>query len=203
MRGHIVAFRWRLGLFLVVTASLTVLGLHGALWPNSALAGPTIPLQCPTYESTDVPKAIPDFNLTGVNSSVVISGPGLRITNVSVRLNSIVHTFVGDVRAWLIAPDATTITLIGEPGVFANDGDNFYGTTLDDKFATLILNGTAPFTGGFRPVGTLASLRGKYLAGTWQLRVADVADRDVGTLESWTLEICALPEIVWLPIIRR
>jgi subtilisin-like proprotein convertase family protein len=188
---------------LAAVAALGWLGRGGAGWPGLALAGGTIPEVCPIYQSSDVPKAIPDNNPSGVNSALVINAPGQRITNVSVRLNSILHTFVGDLRIRLIAPNGAEVVLIGNPGVIANDGDNFYGTTLDDKFATSILNGVAPFTGGYRPTGTLAVLRGLHLSGAWQLNVADVTAADTGLIEAWSMEVCSLPDRLWMPVILR
>ncbi len=194
----------RAGLFFAAVAGITALGRHGALWPAPALASETIPIVCqPTHLSSDVPKAIPDNNTTGITSTLNINLPGHRITLFKVRINSIVHTFVGDLRLRLITPSQSVITLLGNPGVFNNTGHDFYGTTLEDAAPISILNGVAPFTGGFQPVEPLAPLVGQPLSGLWQLNVSDVAAQDVGVLESWALEVCSLQDRLWMPEILR
>ena len=161
-RSHTTSLVIRAGLLLAAIVGVTLLGRHGALWPTPAFAGGTIPFVCqPTYLSTDVPKAIPDNSVTGITSTVTINQPGYRITVLKVRINSIKHPFVGDLRLRLTTPSQTVITLIGNPGVFDNTGDDFFGTTLQDASPTSILNGIAPFTGGFHPVEPLAPLVGQ------------------------------------------
>ena len=54
-----------------------------------------------------------------------------------------------------------------------SDGDNFTNTVLDDEAGTAIAAGTAPFTGNYRPVGSLAALDGQLPNGTWQLEITD------------------------------
>ena len=174
---------------------------HG--WAVPAQASGTVPLLCPRYFSTDLPKAIPDNQPSGITSTLVITTTGLTIQHLDVRIDSLVHTFDGDLRLTLISPAGQQISLIGDPGVLHNNGKNFYGTTLDDGFPTSILDGFAQFTGGFHPMQPLAVLNGHALNGTWRLHVADVADRDVGTLEAWSLEICSLPARLWLPVAAR
>jgi len=202
-RSHTTSLVIRAGLLLAAIAGITFLGRHGALWPTPASAGETIDVVCqPTYLN-DSPQDIPDNTTTGITSTVTINMPGHRITLFKVRINSIKHPFVGDLRLRLITPNQTVITLIGNPGVFANDGDDFFGTTLQDASPTSILNGVAPFTGGFHPVEPLAPLVGQPLSGVWQLNVSDVAPQDVGVLESWALEVCSLQDRIWLPAVLR
>lgn len=195
----------RLSLMLVTAMAIALLSRAGSDWATPAQAGGTvtIPPLCPIYHSNDVPQAIPDNTKTGINSSLTITGTARTITKLQVRLDSLVHTFVGDLRLSLISPLNQSITLIGDPGVFANTGHNFYGTTFTDDATISILDGTAPFTGGFKPVVPLAGLDGQPLVGTWQLYVADVAPSDTGTLEAWGLEVCSLPVQQWLPVIER
>ena len=67
--------------------------------------------------------------------------------------------------------------------------DNFTNTVFDDDAAESILDGTAPYSGSFRPVGDLSLLEGESVNGTWTLEVYDQARRQTGTLESWTLTV--------------
>src|SRR5262249_46266352 len=61
-------------------------------------------------------------------------------------------------------------------------------TVLDDRADVAIADGTAPFTGRFRPDEPLATFAGLDLAGTWQLSVTDGFAGDEGTLNGWSLE---------------
>jgi len=132
--------------------------------------------------------AIPDKPASGfspVTSSIVVSGIGAFTTDVNVRL-TITHTWDSDLDVFLIAPDGTRVELFTDVG---GSGDNFTNTVLDDQAATAITAGTAPFTGTFRPEGSLATLNGKNPNGTWTLEITDDAVGDVGTLNSWAVII--------------
>ena len=73
--------------------------------------------------------------------------------------------------------------------MWAGAEQNFTNTVFDDEAATSITTGSAPFTGTFRPEGSLAVLDGKLANGTWTLEVSDVVFGDAGTLNSWQLSI--------------
>src|SRR5205085_6745507 len=62
-------------------------------------------------------------------------------------------------------------------------------TTLDDQAATPITAGTAPFTGSYRPKGSLATVNGQNPNGTWTLEVTDTATGDTSTLLGWSLTL--------------
>ena len=144
-----------------------------------------------TYTSTDVPKAIPDNNPIGASSTITVTD-SLTISDVNVTLN-ITHPFDADLDIFLISPTAVTIELSTDNG---SSGDNYSNTTFDDSAATPITGGTAPFGGSFRPESPLASLNGSNSLGVWTLRVVDDAGADVGTLQSWSLEINGQPTAV-------
>ena len=135
------------------------------------------------HQSTDVPKAIPDDSVTGVTSTLAISGAGT-ISDLNVRVGAITHTYVGDLEISLRGPDATTVTLIDNGG---GSGDNFTDTVFDDEAATPIASGLAPFTGSWRPHQPLSAFDGKPANGTWTLKVIDSAAADTGTLSAWGL----------------
>ena len=82
-------------------------------------------------------------------------------TSVSVAVD-VTHTYIGDLKIDLIAPDGTTKTLHGNTGGSADDIDQTYAPDFD----------------------------GESIAGTWTLRISDnYASADDGTLNSWTLTI--------------
>ena len=121
---------------------------------------------------------------------VPISG---RIKDLDVRINSIDHSFVGDLKVELASPDnATTVRLIEHVGGPNNGGDDLVDTVFDDEAATTVGSGSsaAPYTGSFRPQGDqLERFDGKEQQGTWKLRVSDRYENDTGSLLSWGLTI--------------
>ena len=176
--------------FRVGLANNYVCGKPVALSLSLATAqGPqTVNFELPTgapaaFDSADVPKAIPDANPGGVSSTLNVPGSGT-ITDLDVRVGSITHPFVGDLRIVLTGPDATTVQLATNRG---SSGDNYAGTVFDDEAATAIIAGAAPFAGSFRPEVPLSAFDGKNLGGTWTLNVSDTAGADVGTLNAWGL----------------
>ena len=67
---------------------------------------------------------------------VPISG---RIKDLDVRINSIDHSFVGDLKVELVSPDnATTVRLIEHVGGPNNGGDDLVNTVFDDDAPTTI-----------------------------------------------------------------
>jgi len=136
------------------------------------------------YNSTDVPRTIPDG--TTINSVVSVSSPET-VIDVDVGL-SIAHLFDSDLILSLIAPNGATVTLSNRRG---GSGDNYTNTRFDDAAATPISSGTPPFNGSFRPETPLSALNGIPGNGTWTLRARDVVSPDPGTLQSWYLRLTA------------
>ena len=136
--------------------------------------------------------AIPDDDAGGVVSTLFVPISG-RIKDLDVRINSIDHSFVGDLKVELVSPDnATTVRLIEHVGGPNNGGDDLVDTVFDDEAATTIGAGgtAAPYTGSFRPQGDqLGRFDGKEQQGTWKLRVSDRYENDTGSLLSWGLTI--------------
>ncbi len=146
----------------------------------------------PTTHAKTQTVAIPDDNAGGVVSSLFVPVSG-RIKDLDVRINSIDHSFVGDLKVELTSPDnSTTVRLIEHVGGPNNGGDDLVDTVFDDEAATVIGSGssTAPYTGSFRPQGDqLSRFDGKEQQGTWKLRVSDRYENDTGSLLGWALTI--------------
>jgi len=193
--------------FATIVASAA--GLTGTSWtPGSALTADTVyywrvravnacgdawsaiwafrtaGLTCTTYTSTDVPKAIPDL---GTVESTLNVPDTYSLTDVNVTIGQILHTWDSDLDIFVVHPDATTVELSTDNG---GSGDNYVNTVFDDEAATLITAGSAPFTGSFRPEGSLATLDGKAANGTWRLRVTDDEYLLAGTLNAWSITLC-------------
>ncbi len=136
--------------------------------------------------------AIPDDDAGGVVSTLFVPISG-RIKDLDVRINSIDHSFVGDLKVELVSPDnATVVRLIEHVGGPNNGGDDLVDTVFNDEAATTVGSGSsaAPYTGSFRPqADQLARFDGKEQQGTWKLRLSDRYENDTGSLLSWGLSI--------------
>ncbi len=109
----------------------------------------------------DVPMEIPDVGAS-VNSEIEITEAGL-IEDLRVGVD-ITHTYVGDLRIDLIAPDGSAVTLQNHEGGSQQDLHRTY--TPEE-------------------IPTLRTMLGKTAAGVWTLRVVDTWFWDKGSLESW------------------
>jgi subtilisin-like proprotein convertase family protein len=134
-----------------------------------------------TIASTDVPKAIPDLSMA--QSTLVVTGLVGNISDLNVTLN-ITHFRDWDLDVFLVSPGGTMVELFTDVG---GTGDHFVNTTLDDEATRSIVNGLAPFTGSFRPEGSLSTFDGINPNGTWTLKVTDDNRDGKGTLNSWSL----------------
>lgn len=143
----------------------------------------------PTFQSASPGTAIPDNNPTGVNVTMTL--PSGTISDMDVRLDSITHTWVGDLKMTLTSPGGTSVVLMNRPGAGGNgsSGDNFTNTVLDDEADTPIeaIGPTGPFTGSWRPDEPLSAFDGQERGGTWTLNVSDNAGADLGTINTWSL----------------
>ena len=137
-----------------------------------------------SFTSTDTPKPIPDQNATGVTSTIAVGATGT-VQDANVTVN-VTHPFDADLTLSLISPTNTTVTLSARRGA---SGDNFTNTVFDDEAATSIASGSPPFTGSFRPEGLLSSVDGISAAGDWKLKATDLGVDDIGTIDSWTLNL--------------
>ena len=149
-----------------------------------------------TYSADDTPIPITDNNT--IQSTISVTDAG-SLLDVNLTLD-VIHTFDGDLTGTLTAPTGQQFTLFQRIG---GNGDNYTDTTFDDDAVTSINNGSAPFTGTFRPDQAFTPLTGISITGDWVLSITDSANQDQGTLNSWSLalvveseELVGAPEIV-------
>jgi subtilisin-like proprotein convertase family protein len=107
------------------------------------------------------------------------------VCDLNVKVNTS-HTYAGDVRMTLIAPDGTRVVLVNRRG---GSGNDFANTVFDDEGTGSIYSGQAPFAGSFKPEYVLRVFDGKSAKGTWQLVIDDTSPFDVGRLNAWSLAI--------------
>lgn len=139
------------------------------------------------FPRNNLNKPITDNQNTFDTINVNIPGdiPAQNISDVNIRIDTVLHTNDSDLEFYLIHNNITD-TLIYQAG---GSGDNFIGTILDDQASTLIANGSAPFTGLFKPSKPLSVFNGGNANGNWILKVYDRASGNTGTLKAWTLTV--------------
>jgi MYXO-CTERM domain-containing protein len=137
-------------------------------------------------------------DLTTVTSDIVVAD-SFSIADVSVTLNNITHTWVGDLTISL-SNGSTSIDLIARPGFtgtgFGSSGDlngNYSFATGGAAFPTTLTGTAVVPSGTYAPIGDLSLFNGQNSAGTWTLSVADAAGGDTGALGSWTLNLTPVP----------
>jgi len=152
--------------------------------------------QTATYSTpSNVNQRIPPVGTGGSGiptfSFINVAGPNQVITNVTVTLN-LTHTSDSDLFITLTAPDGTSIVLAQREG---GSGQNYQGTTFSDAAATPISQGTAPFTGTFRPETPLANFIDGNPNGTWTLSIDDQVPLNTGFLQNWSLTLSTGPVV--------
>ncbi|MGH3712048.1 MAG: S8 family peptidase [Micromonosporaceae bacterium] len=103
--------------------------------------------------------AIPD-NTTVESSIAIAECSGSASSTATVEVH-IRHTYIGDLVVSLVAPDGTAYVLHNRTGSGTDNIDKTYTVNLSSETAN----------------------------GTWKLKVQDAASQDVGTLDTWTLNL--------------
>jgi subtilisin-like proprotein convertase family protein/subtilisin family serine protease len=165
-------------------AGATEPGLAGRTVTLDANGNGQIDIRNLSVPSGTLNLAVPDSNITGVNSNLAVSGAIGSIIDLDVSIN-MTHTWIGDMVITLTSPTGTKITLFNQRG---GSGDNLTNTVFDDQATTAISTGTAPFNGRFRPENPLSNFTGQQPNGTWTLNLSDRAGGDLGTLLNWKLD---------------
>ena len=172
-----------------------------------SIMGPTGSVSGPQFFASDsvgqtIPAASSATSAGVLNSTLTIPSFNgtFKIKKITVQLNAAFPNDAG-LAATLIAPDGTSIPL------FANgtlSGSNFVNTILDDAASNALTSSTAtgPYSGTFKPSGSLSSLAanggrtvdiqnsaGQWVPGVWTLRLTNSKTGTSGTLGSWSLNI--------------
>lgn len=135
---------------------------------------------------------IPDDNERGITDSMTATGGPIADLDVFLRIN---HTYIGDLRVTLAhAPSGVNLLLFNKINCMGDD----VAALFDDEGNVSIDNAcipdspVTPAVSGYPvPTQLLATFDGRWLAGEWQLSVADWAPQDIGTLVEW----CLMPSL--------
>jgi Zn-dependent metalloprotease/subtilisin-like proprotein convertase family protein len=114
---------------------------------------------CTGTNATDV--SIPDAG-AAIYSNIVISGCARNASSTSTVAVNIVHTYRGDVRVDLVAPDGTTYNL---KATSSSDSADNINTTYTVNLSSEAAN------------------------GTWRLKAQDIYSTDTGYINTWTLTV--------------
>ncbi|MBN1659804.1 MAG: proprotein convertase P-domain-containing protein, partial [Anaerolineae bacterium] len=144
----------------------------------------TVASSCLTYTSTNIPKAISNGQWA---ESTLTVGDSFTATDVDLTIGHIDHGRTGQLSIYIRHPDSSEIELSTGNG---GTGDDYVDTTFDDEAVLSIAGQSAPFTGRFRPEGSLSVLDGEDVNGTWLLRIFDSSAPTTGALNSWNLTLC-------------
>ena len=130
----------------------------------------------------------------GWMTDAVIDVPAhLIITDVDVSID-LTHSKVFDLQVYLESPSGSTVLLnMYDPDTEYFNGEDNQGTQFDDEATRSIEQGSAPFAGTYRPLGSLSVFDGQDAYGSWRLSVCDAYYLNTGRFTNFTLEI-TVPE---------
>jgi hypothetical protein len=107
------------------------------------------------------------------------------LIGIDVIIDTVLHSAVGDLEI-IIKHNGVSDTLVYRVG---ENGDNFFNTELSDAANLLITNGTAPFSGRYKPYKPLSVFSGIDPSGEWTLSIYDALVGNTGTLEAWGIKL--------------
>lgn len=157
--------------------------------------------------TTNVGVSIPDNSCTGATSTISVSGytHPVRSSGIYVRINSLTHTWVGDLDMYVESPGGQRIGLSDQTGNSNNGGDNFTNTVFADSGSAILPTTGAPYSGLYKPwnqvftvngcTGNSTSLTGFGSVGggsinpngNWSLKAYDRFSTDTGRVVSWSI----------------
>jgi subtilisin-like proprotein convertase family protein len=124
-------------------------------------------------------------NVGTINSMITITQEQI-VNSLRVKIK-LEHDRDSDLDIYLVSPDGTRVELSTDNG---GTGHDYIETLFDDDSTNLITAGSAPFTGTYKPEGSLADFIGVPANGVWQLEITDDENGKSGMLQSWELDIC-------------
>lgn len=151
------------------------------------LVSAVIPLRAQTFNGTagiisdDGTHNYYSATVTGVIPAMLDTVFGLETVCINLT-----HTWDDDLIISLISPDGTEFLLAYRLG---GDGDNYTNTCFNNSATNYIYEVGAPFTGTFKPQGSMSYVNnGQNPNGTWQLHILDAYPfADTGEVLDWSI----------------
>lgn len=182
--------RWRSSLLMLSIAMCFSLGVNAQTFSNTTCGAA---ISADGSCNTTNPGASCDIEVTGLAAAVPAN-------LISVKINSITHSWVSDLEVVLVAPTGERLLLMEGIG---GSGDDVIDAVFTDV-ASGPISGAAPFTGTWQPlpsttgvlctqtnptISTFAEIGGGDVVpdGTWTLEVQDNAGGDGGSIDSWEI----------------
>ncbi len=139
--------------------------------------------------ATPIP-VTPALSVAGVETggsvlaSRIVINDDVPASQLKLRLN-LTSPVNSDLTAILVGPNGRSIVLFSGS---RSNGADYANVLFDDNAATLIDNARAPYSGTFRPDGSLSSLTSGSIKGTWTLIIGDANPNDAqAVLRSWSI----------------
>jgi subtilisin-like proprotein convertase family protein len=126
---------------------------------------------CPVarYDSSDTfPIAIPDWDSTGIDSTIYISDHGA-ISGINILVD-VEHSWIGDVRISLNSPSGASVVIYNNP----SDTGDYLSSIFPQELSSY---------------ESMAVFLGAEKNGTWTLNAADLSPSLTGQLRKWILYI--------------
>lgn len=162
-----------------------------AVNPVEFAIGYDVTTTCNTYPSTDplLPLAIDDNGdaYTQITGIAVPATTGT-ITDVNVHVD-ITHPWVGDLLVGVQSPVPTLLNMV-EPYDPCQNEDADLIATFDDAGVVFSCNTTGDNLVMQSQQDLLSGFNGETTEGNWLLGVGDFGAADIGTLNTWSIEIC-------------
>jgi hypothetical protein len=107
------------------------------------------------------------------------------VKSLNIIIDSVLHPNDADLR-FTLTHNGISRNFISYAG---QQGDNFIATNIQDNYLDLISNGTAPFSGKYKPSEVLEQFNQSQIGGDWILQILDNTGGNTGQLKAWTLAI--------------
>ncbi len=147
---------------------------------------------CNIYNAASLPILISATGTPTITSSINIPAGFGSISGVTIPNITGSHTYISDLRFTLTSPQGTAVILLNGA---CSDQDDF-NLGFDDAAASSTV--PCPPTSGliYLPNQSLSAFDGQSPTGNWTLTVQDLFNQDGGSLNAWSIKICALPLFV-------
>ncbi len=148
-----------------------------------------VTVTCETYSNNNL-LSIPDGTGANVGGAVVsktltVPTPSNTITDVNVTLG-VTHTYMNDLILAMNHPDNTQVILYNR----ACGNSNGTATLTFNDGSAAIPTACAGITGTYAPAAPLSAYNSKPTSGTWTLLGRDFYNGDVGSVSTWSIELC-------------